>query len=122
MKTAKKLLRKAARANDITIDKITGKSREFQLFGEREFDDVIIGATLNKRGRITSFDFYSDSGLYVDVDVKRPKRFINDLGDQFSSTFVFSAQSFADQIDELKGVEKGPFSTYVNLNGEYAFS
>tara|TARA_Y100000004_G_scaffold197227_1_gene270538 strand:+ start:1271 stop:1636 length:366 start_codon:yes stop_codon:yes gene_type:complete len=117
---ARKLLKRAARNNGIEIDSITGSRKKVDLYGSREFDDVLISASVRGR-KIKEFSFYSDSGLYASVKVSRPGRFIDALGD-ISDYRVFSAQSFADELDKLDGVSKGQFSTYVSVGYDYAFS
>ena len=126
----KRLLRNTARRNNITVDRITGK-KSMTLFGTDQYGfGVEIGAKV-KRDEIVKFTYSNDSGtdwwwfddLDVEVKVDNPRKFIQQVNrNEYFNTLVFSAQSFADELDSLRGVSSGEYSTYVSIGYDWAFA
>ena len=134
-KQIKKLLKKAAIANDFAVDKITGSKKEVDLFAQDQFgNDVLIKAKRNKSGEVnkvsylnTGLDVFDRSDdLYVAVEVDNAKQFIKGIGDTFKDTFISTENLdlFASFVDSTRGVSPGEFSTYVSINGglDYSFA
>ena len=59
-KQVKRLLRKAAIANDFVIDEITGNKKEVDLFGKNpRGGDVLISAKRNKSGKVIEVSYFN---------------------------------------------------------------
>ena len=127
-KKIKRLLRRAAKRNGFEIDEITGKRKDdVYLFAENSSGSpVLIGAERNEKGKVLAVG-YLNSGVnvndrsddvFVNVDVKNFKKFINNIDVVFGFDYLVTPQNIetiAEAIDSVPGLAPGSFSTYIQI-------
>ena len=129
----KRLLRKAAKKNEFTIDEITGTgSGEVDVFGSDAYgNDILITASRNQKGKIEELSYMnfgssskSFDDLYVSIEVDNAKKFLNGLGNTLAGSFITqqNMENTISLIDDIQGTSSGPYSSYISFAGEYAFA